>query len=234
MNMKIGIMQPYFFPYIGYWQLINYVDEYVIFNDVHYIKRGWINRNNILVNGNVFQIHIPLQKASQNKLISETVLAQTDSDKDKLLKTIELAYKKAPYFDKTFELIEKIMSNETSSLAEFLSFSIKEVCLYLGIKTELILSSEIEKDNSLKAEKKIIEICKKRNADCYVNSVGGKMLYDKNNFRLQGLELMFLCPNEILYKQFSNQSVPNLSIIDVLMFNSIAQVQKMLHEFRIE
>ena len=104
--MKIAIMQPYFFPYLGYWQLMNIVDKFVIYDDVNYIKRGWINRNRILVEGKPFYIHVPVMKASQNKIINEMEVFVDSSLRKKELKTIELAYKKAPFFDSVYPLIK--------------------------------------------------------------------------------------------------------------------------------
>ena len=152
--MKLGIMQPYFFPYIGYWQLINCVDEFVIYDDVNYIKKGWINRNRILFNGEPKQINLKIKNASQNKLIKDTRLAQTTKDSQELLLLLKQSYRKAPYFDSVYGMLEQLLINEYSVLSECLSFILKEVCAYLGIKTKRILSSEIEKNDQLKGEEK--------------------------------------------------------------------------------
>lgn len=232
--MKVGIMQPYFFPYIGYWQLINLVDEYIIYDDVNYIKRGWINRNNILLNGQSKMVNLHIRDASQNRLIRDTQLAQTKEDTRKLLATIVQCYRKAPYFDVVYELLENIMNYEDKCLSEYLAYQLQEVCRYLNIQTRLLRSSEIEKDTSLKGEEKIIEICKKRHANSYINASGGKELYHHKNFMEKGMELKFLRTGNVCYKQFDNDFVPNLSIIDVMMFNSVEKIGELLQQYSLE
>lgn len=232
--MKIGIMQPYFMPYLGYWQLLNAVDKYVVFDDVNYINRGWISRNNILMNGEAKFIKIQLIGASQNKLINEIQVTKDQKELKKILKTLECCYKRAPYYDRIAELIENIILNEESNLACYLYRSIQEVCNYLDIKTELILSSSIEKKNGIKGEDKIIDICKRLKADTYYNAIGGKELYKKEKFERNHIQLNFLRMKEIVYKQFSADFVPNLSIIDVMMFNSKEQIQQYLEMFLLD
>lgn len=227
-------MQPYFFPYIGYWQLINAVDEYVIFDDVNYIKRGWINRNNILLNGTSKRINLHIKDASQNRLIMETKLAQTDEDNRVLLASIEQSYRRAPCFELVYPLIEDILSYPSKNLAEYLYNQIKEICNYLDIRTKIILSSEIEKHIDLKGEEKIIAICKKRGADTYINAIGGKELYHKERFRNEGLNLKFLKTENVCYKQFNNDFVPYLSIIDVMMFNNQRNLKVLLDMFSLD
>ncbi len=226
--MKIAIMQPYFFPYIGYFQLINAVDKFVLYDDVNFIKQGWINRNRILLNNSDFYFTLQLLGASSFKNINEINIG---NNKLKLLKTAGQVYKRAPYFDKIFSLVEDILTNPKQNLAIFLEFSIKKIIDYLDIDTEILISSEIEKRNGLKGQDKIIEICKKLNADEYINAIGGTELYSKELFLQNNIKLSFLKTNEIAYQQFNNEFVPFLSIIDVLMFNSKEEVQKMLNKF---
>ncbi len=229
--MKLGIMQPYFFPYIGYWQLINLVDVYVIYDDVNFIKKGWINRNRILCNGKDLMINILLNKVSQNKLINEIYLVDDIIWKNKLLKTIENNYKKAPYFSNVMPLITEIILNKENNLALYLFYSLVTISTYIGIKTKFLLSSHIDKNNSLKGENKILEICKILNTDTYINAIGGMELYSFDNFINNGINLAFIKTNEITYKQFNKEFVPNLSIIDVMMFNSKEEILKMLNAY---
>ena len=226
--MTIGIMQPYFMPYIGYWQLLASVDIYVIYDDVNYIKKGWINRNNILVNNEKQMFTIALNGASQNKLINEITIAD---DFIKLRKTISMAYHKAPYYNDVMALLDDVFSYQSSNLADFIANSIKIVCQYLDIQTKIIMSSNIEKDNSLKGQNKILEICKLLNADAYYNAIGGQELYDKDNFKAEGIDLRFIQTNLAPYAQLDNEYVPGLSIVDVLMFNNVLQVKKMLDSY---
>jgi hypothetical protein len=232
--MKIGVMQPYFFPYIGYWQLLNTVDEYVIFDDVNYIKKGWINRNNILLNGKSKRINLHIKDASQNRLIKDTKLAQTDEDNKILLEVLKQSYHKAPYYEQVIYLVKEILDYKTDNLSEYLTNQIIQVCNYLDIRTKILLSSDIEKDNSLKGEEKIIEICKKRNADTYINAIGGKELYQHERFRKENMELKFLKTRNVNYKQFDNEFVPYLSIIDVMMFNEKEQIKELLDNYELE
>lgn len=229
--MKIGIMQPYFLPYIGYWQLLNAVDKYVIYDDVNYIKGGWINRNRILINKETKYFNVKLNGASPNKLINEVEVSNDNIWQKKLLKTIEENYKKAPFFKEVFSVIDKIIENDEKNLAKYLEFSIKEICKYLDIKTELILSSNLEKNNSLKGKDKVITICKKLNGTEYYNAIGGQELYSFEEFKQNGIELRFLKTNEIIYKQFGDEFISNLSILDVLMFNSKEKVKEFLNNY---
>lgn len=231
--MKIGIMQPYFFPYMGYWQLINAVDKYVIYDDVNYIVRGWINRNNILLNGQKHLITLPLEGASSSLLINEIKVTSIQKDKEKLLKTIEHSYKKAPYFNEVFPIVKNTLFYESELVSEILVYSIKSIKKYININTEILLSSQLNKDNSLSGEAKIIHICKLLNADSYYNAIGGQDLYDKANFEKQNLKLSFVKMNNISYKQLSNDFVPNLSMIDVLMFNSPSSIREMLNDYEV-
>ena len=226
--MTLGIMQPYFMPYIGYWQLMAAVDTYVIYDDVNYIKKGWINRNNILVNNDKQMFTISLNGASQNKLINEITIAD---DFTKLRKTIHMAYHKAPYYNDVMALLDKIFSYQSSNLADFIANSIELVCQYLDIQTKIIISSNIEKDNSLKGQDKILEICKLLNADTYYNAIGGQELYDKSVFEKENIKLCFLKSDIPEYSQYKNAFVPGLSIIDVLMFNNPIQVKQMLTNY---
>ena len=228
--MTLGIMQPYFMPYIGYWQLMAAVDTYVIYDDVNYIKKGWINRNNILVNNDKQMFTISLNGASQNKLINEITIAD---DFTKLRKTIHMAYHKAPYYNEVVALLDKIFSYQSSNLADFIANSIELVCQYLDIQTKIIMSSDIEKDNSLKGQDKILEICKLLNADTYYNAIGGQELYDKSVFEKENIKLCFLKSDIPEYSQYKNAFVPGLSIIDVLMFNSPIEVKQMLTNYKL-
>lgn len=229
--MKIGIMQPYFLPYTGYWQLLNAVDKYVIYDDVNYIKGGWINRNRILINKEAKYFNVKLNGASPNKLINEVEVSLDEVYQKKLLKTIEENYKKAPFFYKIFPVIQRIVENKEINLAKYLEYSIREICSYLDIKTELIISSNLEKNNSLKGKDKVIEICKKLGGSEYYNAIGGQELYSFEEFKSNGIELKFLKTEEINYQQFSNEFVPYLSILDVMMFNSKEKVKEFLNNY---
>lgn len=231
--MKTAIMQPYLFPYIGYWQLLNGVDKFIILDDVNFIKRGFINRNSILVNGKAYLFSVPIQSASQNRRIMDTKLSFDEKEKRRFLSRIRNAYKRAEQFETVMPYLDKIIYNTTEDMTEFIMFSLTEIMDYLGIQTEILRSSEIDKDNSLMAQERILEICRCLKTDIYINPSGGRMLYNREDFARQGVQLFFLDTrfDKIKYQQFQNEFVENLSIIDVLMFNSVDKVRKFLKEY---
>lgn len=226
--MKLAIMQPYFMPYIGYFQLINAVDKFVIYDDVQFIKGGWINRNYLLLNDEKFMFNLILNGASANKLINEITV---QVNQNKLIKTIYYSYNKAPYFKTVISLIENILNYEDKNLAKFIGNSIINICDYLKIHTAILYSSMLSKNNELKAQDKVISICKLLNADTYINAIGGQELYDKETFNRDNIQLKFIKSNLSSYKQFKNEFVPWLSIIDVMMFNSVDEINEMLDNY---
>lgn len=211
-------MQPYFFPYIGYFQLINAVDKFIIYDDVNYINRGWINRNNILINGSATLIQIPLSGASQNKLINEVEVLNEAKRKVKLLRTIEQSYKKAPFYLAIYDLIQTHINKEHTHIAELNVESTQAVCKYLGINTQIISSSSHYQNKHLNGQDRILNICKIENADHYINPIGGIELYDRELYNENKIKLNFIQSSAISYPQFNNEFVPYLSIIDILMF----------------
>jgi len=231
--MKVSIMQPYFMPYIGYFQLLNTVDKFIILDDVNFIKRGWINRNTMLVNGKDFLFSIPLKGVSQNKVINQIEIDNNSSWRTNLLKTITLSYKKAPFFNEMYSFIEDILLQEENNLAKFITYSLQKTCNLLSIQTTIMISSEIKKDNDLKGQDRIIEICKKVNATNYINAIGGIALYDENIFLKHNISLNFIKSNEIIYPQFKNEFIPWLSIIDIMMFNSPEQIKNFLNQYEL-
>jgi len=231
--MTIAIMQPYIFPYIGYFQLINAVDKFVIYDDVNFINKGWINRNNILVSGQPHLFTIPLKDASQNKLINEVELMTTDPWKKKFLKTVQQSYQKAPNYIAVFALIEEIIQTETKTIHELTVHALKQVCIYMGINTEIAYSSTVYKNTHLKGPDRILDICKQENASQYINPIGGMELYEKSKFANEGIRLNFLKSVASPYSQFKNAFVPWLSIIDILMFNDSENINKLLKEYEL-
>lgn len=232
--MKIGIMQPYFFPYIGYWQLIKAVDKFVVYDNIEFTKKSWIRRNRILVNGSDKMFTIPIKNDSDYLNIGNRYLSDDYKIESlKILKQIIMAYCHAPQFEHVFPLIEEIMLFETDNLFDFIYNSIIKVADYLDIQTELIVSSKIEMDHTLKRKDRVIATCRKLNATQYYNAIGGVTLYDKEAFHREGLELSFVQTNDLTYKQFNNAFVPNLSIIDVMMFNDLSEIKALLEDYSI-
>lgn len=226
-------MQPYLFPYIGYFQLINLCNTYVILDDVNFINKGWINRNRILVNGSDHMFTVPLEDASQNKLISEINIQKDEKWKIKFLKLIQMSYAKAPQFKLIFPLIEQAILFEERNLSSFILNAQNLVNDYLNIQTKIITSSSVYKNNELKGQERILDICVKENTNRYINPLGGIELYDRKRFAEKKIDLYFLKSKSIEYKQFKNEFVPYLSIIDTLMFNECEVVKKLLNEFEL-
>jgi len=232
--MTLAIMQPYFLPYIGYMQLMNAVDTFVLYDDVSFINRGWINRNKLLINGQEYMFTVPLKDASQNKRINEVRLADDPKWRSKLLKTIEQGYRKAPYYGTVLPITEKIINFDTDSIAGLIHNSLVELNQYLGLSTTLVPTSTTYNNTPLKAQERILDICRQENATRYINPVGGMELYDKPTFAEAGIELFFIKARRVEYQQFSrNQAdfVPWLSILDILMFNDPASIRTMLDEY---
>ena len=232
--MKLGIMQPYFFPYIGYWQLMNAVDTYVIYDDVTFIKNGWVNRNRILINGEARYFNLPAIGAGSYVLIKDIELSKEQKLFDKLIKSLDGAYKKAPFYPETMPLLESIILSGKKYMGELLELQIREVAKHLNMQTQILLSSqEVQKDTSLHAQDKVLDICRNLGATEYYNAIGGTELYDKNTFAENGIKLSFLSTDPISYKQYKNEFVPYLSIIDVLMFNGIEETKQLLKQYQL-
>ncbi len=223
-------MQPYLFPYLGYFQLIRAVDAFVVYDDVNYIKGGWINRNFILAQGNKQLITLPVQGASPNKLINQITVGNR---KHKLKETIRQAYGKAPQFAAVFPLFEDILKQQEESLARLLDYQLRQICSYLDLSPKWHISSALKKDNQQRGEEKVLAICKELGATHYINMPGGKALYKKEVFSDRGMQLSFLEPRVVSYRQFGSEFVPNLSIIDIMMFNDKAQCAKLLGEYEL-
>ena len=229
--MKVGIMQPYFMPYMGYWQLLAAVDRYVVYDDVNFIKQGWVNRNRILVNGKPGYINVPMLGAGSSRKINEIGVNNDMRLVRKNLRMIGNLYGKAPYYREVSALLEAVLSCGKDNLAEYLTESIKAVCGYLGIGTELVISSSLDKDCSLKGQDKVLEICRLLGADEYYNAIGGRELYSGGVFAEKGISLKFLQTDDLEYGQFGQGFVGNLSIIDVMMFNSVREIKEMLEKY---
>lgn len=229
--MRVAIMQPYIFPYIGYFQLIKAVDVFVVYDNIQYTKKGWINRNRFLQNEKDVLFTIPLKKDSDFLDVKERLIS-TDFNKTKLLRKIENSYKNAPYFKEVYFLLHEVLINNESNLFDYIYYSIKETCRYLNIETKIIKSSTVNIDHTLKSQDKVIAICRNLGAQIYINSVGGQALYSKTTFEQFGLDLKFIESNKISYMQFNHEFVPWLSIIDVLMFNDVETVRKMIDNYK--
>lgn len=214
----VAIMQPYFMPYIGYFQLIAASDAFVIYDQIKYTKKGWINRNRMLRNGQDVMFTLPLANASDTLDVVQRELA-ADFVPAKLLQQWQGAYGKAPFFTETFAMLQHALACESRNLFAYIHHSVRTVCDHLSITTPITISSQLPVDASLRAEEKVLAICKAMGATRYINGVGGMALYDKAQFAQRGLTLEFLRPKPLEYTQFGAPFVPWLSVVDVLMFN---------------
>ena len=226
--MKIAIMQPYFLPYIGYWQLIAAVDAFVVYDNIKYTKKGWINRNRFLRNGVEDTFTLPLRKSSDFLDVNQRFLADS-FDREDLLNRLREACRKAPEFSSVMPLLEGIIRNPVSNLFDYIFASIQTVCEFLGLQTPLVISSSIGSDHSLKAAERVQAICKALGADTYVNPVGGMELYSKEAFAAQGIDLKFWKALPFEYPNSGNSFVPWLSILDVLMWNDMESIRDQIH-----
>jgi hypothetical protein len=224
-------MQPYLFPYIGYFQLMQAVDRFVVYDDVAFIKQGWVNRNRILINGRPSYFTVPIKNASSFTLIRDTLVGDDQQHArwiEKTLKTFDNAYRRAPQFGHVFPLIEAVLRKPTNRVGELAVASLKAVAGLLEIGTEWVDSSTLYDNAQLSGEERVVAICLAERATDYVNASGGRELYDRNRFEAAGLRLHFLQPHSIEYRQFNDPFVPWLSIVDVLMFNPIETVRAFL------
>lgn len=232
---KVAIMQPYFFPYIGYFQLVNAVDTFVFYDDVQFIKNGWINRNKILINGAEHFVTVPCRDVSSFKLINEIKHDLNDKATNKLLKKIRLSYQKAPWFGSVFPIIEKVVNLDSEYVADLAVASIQACTEYLGIETEFKKSSvDFSIVNDLNRVDRVIQITKRLEGEVYINAINGKELYDSDSFLNEGIDLKFLNPELPIYPHFSGTAEPGLSILDVMMFNSPKQIREYLANFTLE
>jgi hypothetical protein len=224
---KVAVMQPYFLPYIGYFQLVAAVDLFVIYDNIKYTKKGWINRNRLLVGGADKVFTLPLRSGSDAEHVRERFLAE-DFEPRKLLDQLRGAYRSAPEFDRVFPLLERILQHPDRNLFGFIRHALEVVCSELGVRTEIRVSSSIDIDHSLRHQDKVLALCEATSATTYVNAIGGTELYSAEAFAARGIELRFIRARPLEYPQFGQPFVPWLSIVDVMMFNPPQRVRDLV------
>lgn len=227
----IAIMQPYFFPYIGYWQLIHAVDRFVIYDDVNYINRGWINRNRLLINGVPTYMTAPLYRSSQNKRICDIALQPSLDWRKKLVKMVETTYRNSTCFATVFPVIERLIRHKAGNVADYLAYQLQSLAAFMGIKTEFVVSSRSYQNEYLTGQARILDICNREEAGIYINPQGGQTLYDAEAFRSAGIDLRFIVMRPLPYKQRGVEFVPYLSIIDALMEIGSIDIEHHLNAF---
>ena len=223
-------MQPYFLPYIGYFQLIASVDQFIVYDNIKYTKKGWINRNRWLQNGTGATFTLPLVKDSDFLNIDQRSVS-ADFEIDTFLSQLRGNYVKAPFFATTYALVEQVLPGENRNLFAVLLHSLHTLCRHLDISTEINVSSALDADHTLKGQDRVLDLCLTKQGTTYINSIGGAELYSAHDFAGAGLNLRFLRSQPLAYKQFGAPFVPWLSIVDVLMFNPLETVRGYLSEY---
>jgi hypothetical protein len=229
--MIVSIMQPYFLPYIGYFQLFHNSDVFVLHDDVQYIKDGWVNRNRILVNGAPAWITLPVLQGSYRLKINQREYQLERPIVHRILRRIDAAYRDAPYFDHIMPLLRDILGFADPNVAAFNANLVRRIACHLELTARVIRSSALAKEDHLSGEERVIDMCRLLGATRYVNPIGGVKLYSTENFARYGISLSFLDSRVAAYAQFGEEHVPSLSIVDVLMFNGRDAIRKLLTEF---
>jgi len=232
-NPRVAIMQPYFLPYIGYFQLICASDVFVFYDDVHFIKKGWLRRNRIWSNSQELLISLPCKGASQNKLINEVLVDTSHASFQGIRTSIEHAYRKSPQWQHVSQLLDDIFHERVCSISEFNERSIKAVMDYLGMPLNAVKSSELAPETrGMPRAERLIAISKKLNGTTYINMPGGKALYEPKIFESASVALKFLKP------RIPNHTAPqakgramNMSIIDAIMHYPPAEINVHLNNF---
>lgn len=233
--MKLAIMQPYLMPFIGYFQLINTVDKFIFYDDVSFIKQGWINRNQILINNQASMFSVPLANASSHTLIKDVLISNNKFEKWRrsFLNSIMCSYEKAKNYENVRELIEVILDDTPDTISELAIKSIIKVSDYLELKTEFEICSQFHANTQLSGQNRVLNICKRESVDIYINPIGGRSLYCEQEFLNSDVKLSFIKTHKTIYSQFSAEFVPFLSIIDVLMFNDKECIMQQLNNFEL-
>jgi hypothetical protein len=226
--MIAAIMQPYFFPYIAYFQLMAACDVFVVRDDVQYIKGGWVNRNRILVEGRPQWLTLPVAHADHQLPINRRQYLLDRPTATKLRRRLVAAYEHAPHFSETIAVVDAALEFCDSNVARFNTHLLTSVALRLGIDTPTRFASSIVGERQAGGQQAVIEICSNLGASGYVNPIGGVGLYDPVCFESRGITLRFLRSSVAEYPQFGALPVPSLSVIDVMMFNSLRSIKEML------
>ena len=230
--MKIAIMQPYFFPYIGYFQLIHSVDTFVLYDNIQFTKRGWIQRNKILNSGMIEYISLPIKNDSDYLNINQRVLAENFQEQmKKNINKLINGYQQTKNYNLVFPTIKECLLAEKENLFLYLFHTLVEILKIIGISKNIISSSTLNIDHALRGKEKVIAICKELDAEIYLNPIGGVELYDKNEFRKNNIKLQFIKPILKPYQQISKEFVSSLSVLDVLFNNDREDLHSLINSY---
>jgi len=229
MARTVAMMQPYLFPYLGYFQLIAAADVFVLGDDLQYIRAGWVNRNRILSNDQARLITFPLKKAHfELPIMQRSLIDNFPQEADRILNAITLNYRKAPFFANVMPFLERLIRHPQQNLALYIEHSLRELCTFLQIDTPILRGSDLGVTGRIDKQDRVIRIARELSATSVLNPLGGMQLYDRDHFARNGLLLRFFNPRPFKYLQLNLPFVSDLSIIDVLMFNSVEQIQALL------
>lgn len=232
-GLTVAVNQPYIFPYLGYFQLLHAADVFVVYDDVQWINRGWINRNRVLAEGHVRYITLPVSKPSVRRKIKDYHFSREfELRRRKLIKQLARAYAHAPFFENVMPLVEQCLSLNEPNVSRFVVHSLRQWCLFLGLETKFVSSSDLNVCSSLSGERRVLALCAKLGATRYINLIGGTGLYDERLFTAHDIELRFVQMRPLEYRQVGGGPfVGNLSIIDVAMNNPLSEVRRLLAEY---
>lgn len=231
--MKLALMQPYAFPYLGYFQLIHAVDRFVVLDDVSYIKSGWLNRNRLLGPHGPLRFTLPVEGASSHRRLGELQLVAGPRWQDKLLRTIEQCYSRSPGFADTWPLVEATLRFPERRLSAWLRHSLEQVCAGLGVTTPMVSAATVHPAGTARGQCRVIDVCRREGASDYINAEGGRALYAPEEFAQAGVRLHFLTHHPRAYPQRGAAFVERLSIIDVMMFNPPSALPQLLGDYSI-
>lgn len=235
MIRRLAIMQPYLFPYLGYYQLMAAVDRFMLLDDVNFIKRGWVNRNRILVQGKEHIFTLPVTAASQNRRINDLALHEYPRWRSRFFNTLQRAYARSDHFASAMDILDYALPQEAESLQEVLGHSLISISRTLGIDTEIICTSQVDPEPQQRGSERILALCRENATREYLNLPGaGRDLYDPADFATAGIRLRFLQPVIQAYPQQAETFVPRLSLVDIIMNNSIDEIQTLLAAFTLD
>ena len=234
--MKLGIMQPYFFPHMGYYSLIHHVDRWIFFDTVQYIRRGWINRNRILKPQEGWQyIQVPVRKHAREMPIKDVRVSDANDWRGRAFRQLEHYQKIAPYYEDVTEFLRDALENDLSSLAELNAHLIAKTFAYLALpfEYEMFSAMDLRLGEVAAPGDWALEISRELEASEYINPPGGREIFDKERFAAASIQLQFLTANPAEYSQRRREFIPGLSILDVMMFNSRDEIHGMLNDFEL-
>ena len=235
--MKLGIMQPYFFPYLGYFSLIKNTDKWVVFDTPQYINKGWVNRNRVLSPSKegFSYITVPVVKHSRDIRIKDVLIDHSRDWKAKIMGQMDYYRKHAPHYMETKEILDELFRRDIDGISELNIAALDMVCGYLGIAFDYSVFSgnTMGIDSVGGPDEWSLEISKKMGASIYVNPPGGRSFFNKEKFDKAGIGLRFLTQRLSIYNTYPYNFVPGLSIIDVMMFNSPTDINNMLEDYEL-